>query len=126
MIVRNYEALNADDKASVPYKYYIVAKNLIKRKPEHKLANEVKTLVNKKRSWGLVDNIRHINNKGKLTLLTHPNRTYANTRSTKTPNQSDVNQVTEESPLINVGFIQRPLRQIRRKAQRETIFVMEK
>lgn len=55
-IARSYEALNADEKARVPDKYYLAAKTLLMENPGHTLAQEVKETIQPKNEQGACRN----------------------------------------------------------------------
>lgn len=102
--MRNYEALTLDEKALVPDKYYLTAKNLVKGTPEHALVPHVKEASLQKICRGFVEIIRQVMNKGKLTLLTRPDRRpSANPRTHNYPTPSVVKEI-----LSHLRFLCRP------------------
>lgn len=85
------------------------SKRSCSRSPKHQQAKEI--------TWRSVEIITNMRNKGNISLLTSPKWKYANPQSSKPTKQSDVTQITDEAPLINVLFIQRTCRRIRRESQ---------
>lgn len=102
-MVSNYPAFDANRKSHIPDKYYLAVKNIVKGTLEHQLAQEGKeTRQPKMITWGFVDMLKHIMNKGNLTLLNPPRmRTSTNPHAITERIQSDLSDA-----IANLGFLQ--------------------